>query len=402
MRIREGMTTVQNNLFDCNRFGLRINNSYFGKFKENFISNNFETGVSLRESDNVDLSGNFIQGSGFNGINILSSGASIKGNLISENGERGIGIQSFTGRITGNSIIKNGLYAIENVSPSDISAPLNWFGESDAAQVLYDKEDGPGRGRIRYSLLYQAPVTFVWPMKNVRADITWHDNINLENTVSVLDGATLVISPGTRVIFSKDTGMKISESRVIAVGEDEKRITFTSIENGEDNLWGEILLEHADGSIFSYCDFEYASWAVHSHFTNLKVLNSRFRNNDGGMRFRSGPMEITGSQFTENRIGMRAFRANALIKGNEFINNETGIFIREKGGGLTIRKNNFHSNSSYHIRVGDFNVEDVDAKENWWGGNDPEEMIFDGRREPGVGKVIYEPYLREKATVEDE
>lgn len=401
MRIREGMTTVQNNLFDCNRFGLRINSSYFGKFNENVVSNSFETGVSLRESDNVDLSENFIQGSGFNGINVLASGASIKGNHISGNGERGIGIQSFTGRITGNSIIKNGLYAIDNESPSDISAPLNWFGESDAAQVLYDKEDSSGRGRIRYSLLYQAPATFVWPVKNIRADITWYDSINLENNVSVLDGATLVLSPGTSVIFSKGIGMKISESRILAAGEDEKRITFTSMEKGEDNRWGEILLEHADGSIFSYCDFEYASWAVHSHFTNLKVLHSRFRNNDGGMRFRSGPMEITGSQFTENRIGMRAFRANALIKGNEFFNNETGIFIRERGGGLTIRKNNFHSNSSYHIRVGDFNVEDVDARENWWGGIDPVEMIFDGRREPGVGKVIFEPVLGEKATFKE-
>jgi parallel beta-helix repeat protein len=396
MRIREGMTTVRENLFDCNRFGLKINDSYFGKFDGNVMSNNYETGISLRGSDNVELGGNFIQGSGLNGINILASGALIKGNHISENGERGIGIQSFTGTITGNSIIKNGLYAIENESTSDISAPLNWFGEGNAAEVIYDREDESGRGRINYSLLQQAPAAYTWPLKTVRADITWHDNINLQNPVEVLNGARLKVSPGARVILSKDAGMRIFESKIFAVGEDNKRITFTSLEKGEDNRWGEILLEHADGSIFSYCDFEYASWAVHSHFTDLKISNSRFKNNYGGMRFRSGPMEIAGSQFFNNRIAMRAFRASALIKGNEFFDNETGIFVREKGGGLTIRGNNFHSNSGYHIRVGDFNVEDVDARENWWGGNDPEEMIFDGRREPGVGKVIYEPYFKEK------
>jgi parallel beta-helix repeat protein len=399
MRIREGMTSVQENLFDCNRFGLKINDSYFGKFDGNVMSNNYETGISLRGSDNVELGGNFIQDSGFNGINILASGAVIKRNHISQNGERGIGIRSFTGTITGNSIIKNGLYAIENESTSDISAPLNWFGEGNAAAVIYDREDESGRGRINYSLLEQAPATYTWPLKTVMSDITWHDNINLQNSVEVLDGATLEISPGARVVLSKDAGMRIFESKILAVGEDNKRITFTSLEKGGDNRWGEILLEHADGSIFSYCDFEYASWAVHSHFTDLKISNSRFSNNDGGMRFRSGPMEIAGSQFFKNRIGMRAFMANALIKGNEFFDNETGIFIREKGGGLTIRGNNFHSNSSYNIRVGDFNVEDIDARENWWGGNDPEEMIFDGRREPGVGKVIYEPVLTEKINI---
>lgn len=400
MRIREGMTTVQNNLFDCNRFGLKINNSYFGKFIRNVISNNYETGISLRESDNVDLDNNFIQGSGFNGINILSSGAVIKGNHISENGERGIGIQSFTGKITGNTIIKNELYAIENASPSDISAPLNWFGGDDPSKALYDKDDEPERGKINYSLLERAPAAYEWPLKTIRADITWYDNILLRNSVSVLDGAALSISPGTRVIFSKGAGVRVFESRVIAAGDKDKRITFTSLEKGEENRWGEVLLEYAGGSIFAYCDFENASWAVHSHFTDLKISNSSFRNNNGGMRFRSGPIEITGSEFSENRIGMRAFRANALIKGNEFFNNETGIFVREKGGGLTIRGNNFHSNSSYHIRVGDFNVEDVDAKENWWGGDDPEEMIYDGRREPGVGKVFYEPVLKEKAKFE--
>ncbi|MCK5506468.1 MAG: right-handed parallel beta-helix repeat-containing protein, partial [Thermodesulfovibrionia bacterium] len=97
MRIREGMTTVRENLFDCNRFGLKINDSYFGKFYGNVMSNNYETGISLRGSDNVELEGNFIQGSGFNGINVLESGAVIKGNHISQNGERGIGIRSFTG-----------------------------------------------------------------------------------------------------------------------------------------------------------------------------------------------------------------------------------------------------------------------------------------------------------------
>jgi parallel beta-helix repeat protein len=400
LKIREGTTIVRENLIDCNRSGLMINNSFFGRFSRNVVSNNFQTGISLKESDNVDLSGNFIQGSGFNGINILATGAVIKGNYISENGERGIGIQSFAGTITENSIVKNGLYAVENNGSTDITVPMNWWGGRNADKVIYDKSDDPGRGRVISSPAKTGPMVYSWPVKAVRADITWHDNILIQSPVAVLGGAVLKIETGTKVLFSKGAGMRVFESKILAEGKEDKRIVFTSLKKEKDSLWDEILIEHAEGSVFSYCDFQYATWAVHSHFTNLKINNSRFIKNQGGIRFRSGPVEITGSQFIENKIGMRIFRGNALIKENDIFNNETGIFIREKGGGLTIRRNNIYSNSNYNIRVGDFNMEDIDARENWWGVNDPEETIFDGRKEPGVGKVIYEPFLKEKLSIE--
>jgi parallel beta-helix repeat protein len=396
IKIREGTTIVRENLINCNRSGLMVYNSFFGRFSRNVVSNNFQTGISLKESDNVDLSGNFIQGSGFNGINILDSGAVIKGNHISENGERGIGIHSFTGIITENSIVGNGLYAVENESSSDITAPMNWWGVGDTDKVIYDRSDDPGRGRVISSPAKTEPIVYSWPVRTVRADIRWQDSILIEDPVSFVSGSVLRIAPGTEVMFSKGVGMKISESKVMAEGEKERRIVFTLHNKEKESLWGEILLEHASGSVFSYADFEYASWALHSHFTDLKVMNSAFRNNDGGMRFRSGPVEISRSLFSENRIGLRAFMATALIKENEFKNNDTAIFVREKGAGLTIRNNNFHLNKDYSIRVGDFNLEDVDARDNWWGTDIPEETIFDGRREPGIGKVVFEPFSKEK------
>jgi len=407
-KIREGSNTLQENLIDCNRFGLMLNDIYFGKFSRNVISNNYETGVAVKNSDNVDLSGNFIEGSGFNGISILSSGAVIKENHISENGEAGIGIQSFTGMITENNFINNGLYAIENEGVSDIPAPLNWWGSEDAGRVIYDREDDPMRGKVLFSPVREAPLTFLWPLISINANVSWSGNIYLQTPLAVYSGATLRILPDTKVLFSKGSGIKISNGKILAVGEKNKRIVFTSTENNplvppllkegerrfEDSLWDEILLEHADGSEFSFCDFEYAQWAIHSHFTNLKVSNCRFKNNQGGIRFRSGPVEIRRSSFTENRTGIRAYFGNADIRENFILNNEIGIFVREKGGGLTIRRNNIHLNKNYNIRVGDFNTEDIDARENWWGGGNPAETIFDGSQEAGIGEVIYEPYLK--------
>jgi hypothetical protein len=111
------------------------------------------------------------------------------------------------------------------------------------------------------------------------------------------------------------------------------------------------------------------------------------------MRFRSGPVSIRNSVFRENGIGIRSYIGNAVIEDNVITANEIGLFVRERGGGLTIRRNNFSANSDYNIRSGDFNSEDIPAAGNWWGTSEPLTTIFDGRQEEGIGRVLYEPYL---------
>lgn len=61
--------------------------------------------------------------------------------------------------------------------------------------------------------------------------------------------------------------------------------------------------------------------------------------------------------------------------------------------------NSISGNSGYNMRIGDFNDEDVNARGNWWGEGDPGETIFDGRQEPGIGMVLFEPHLTKPPTV---
>lgn len=394
LRIREGVPVVEENLFAGNRYGLMVSDSVYGNFKRNIISGNSETGVSLKATDNIDISGNYIQGNGISGITIKDSRAVIKGNQISDNGERGIGIISFEGVITENNILKNGACDIDLEGNTDINAQGNWFGSTNPKQTICDKDDNPARGSVRYSPVKENPLMFAWPLKEVSADTLWRGSIVLPDSVVVNSGVSLLIAPGAKVLFSKGAGLKVN-GKIKAVGQKDARIIFTSISKEDASDWDELLLEHATDSMFSNCDFEYATWGIHSHFTNLKVDGCRFRNNYGGLRFRSGPAEIKRSLFSGNTIGIRAYIGNAVILENNITGNETGIFVREKGSGLTIKKNNIHENRDYNIRVGDFNDEDVDARGNYWGREAPESMIFDGRKEAGIGKVIYEPYLRE-------
>jgi parallel beta-helix repeat protein len=418
MKIKEGMPSAEENLFDGNRYGLMITDSFYGSFNRNVItnslesgislkgaanikadgnviSNNSESGMSLKGADNIEISGNFIQGNGYNGIGIQDSRAVIKHNVISENGKRGIGVISFDGIITENNFIKNGLYAIGLDGGMDIAAPMNWWGGSEVEEVIYDKNDDSTRGRIKYEEVRKIPIMYSWPVEAITADTVWYGDINIKSNVAVFPGITLALKPGVRVLFSKGAGLRI-RGRIIATGEKDKRITFTSLlEKNIAGDWDEIFLEHANGSIFSNCNFEYATWGIHSHFTHLTVEGCHFSNNYGGIRFRSGPIEVKHSIFENNSIGLRDYMGSAVITENVITKNEIGIFVREKGGELTIRKNNIFANSEYNIRSGDFNEEDINATENWWGDGDPAEKIFDGRKEPGIGRVHYEPYQKE-------
>jgi nitrous oxidase accessory protein NosD len=396
VRIREGATLFEENLIDGNRYGLLVMDAYYGNFARNSISNNGETGFSLKNTDNLEISGNFIAGNGLNGMNIQESRGRISGNLISDNGERGIGIQSFAGTLEENNFSANGLYAVDLDGNADVTASRNWWGGEEPDKVIYDKRDDAAKGRVDHGEPAGAPFLFNWPIAVIDTDHVWRGDIAIGGRVTVAARATLTLAPRTRALFSGNAGLAVY-GRINAKGERNGRILFSSITRKEPAAWDEILLEHADGSIFSNCVIEYATWGLHSHFTRLGVIDSLFRHNEGGIRFRSGPVEIRGSLFKNNGIGIRDFRGNAVIAGNAITNNGTGIFVREKGGGITVRGNNIFSNADYNVRVGDFNDEDVDARENWWGAGDPGAHILDARQEPGIGKVLYEPYLREAA-----
>jgi len=398
LRVREGAVTISENLIDGNRFGLMVADLYHGEVSRNSITNNTETGISLKNVDSIEIAGNVVAANGLNGFNIQDSGALIKGNMISDNGERGMGIQSFAGVITGNDFVKNGLYAIDLDGSADVSAPGNWWGGDDPERVVFDRRDDPALGRVRHDTASAAPLPFVWPLPFVATEGVWRGVITVAAPVTVLPGAVLTVAPGTTVQFANGAGLEV-KGKLIAVGNQKSRIVFTSVERKGASDWNEILLEYATGSAIAHCLIEYATWGIHSHFTDLSVTDSVLSHNYGGMRFRSGPVEIRRSIFRDNTIGIRSYIGNALIADNLITENETGIFVREKGGGLTVSGNTISGNSGYNMRIGDFNDEDVNARGNWWGEGDPGATIFDGRQEPGIGMVLYEPYLTKPRSV---
>ncbi len=394
LRIREGVSTLRENLIDGNRQGLLLADMFYGSYNSNSFTNNIETGLAVRNADNIEVSDNAIASNGITGLNVQDSRFLVKGNQITDNAERGIGVQSFDGLITENNLAANGIYAIDLDGSGNLAAPANWWGTDDPSKVILDKRRESSRGSVFHEKAYNKPLRFTWPLQMISSDTTWRGEIIINVNTSVMNNAILNIAPGTMVRFARDTGLLI-KGRMLAEGKPRQRIVFTSLDKKAASEWDEIQLEYATGSVISNCVFEYANWGLHSHFTNLTISDSLFTNNFGGMRFRSGPVVIKRSVFEHNSIGIRSYIGNAVIRDNVITKNETGIFVREKGGGLSITRNNIFDNSNYNIRVGDFNNEDVPARDNWWGSSEPLATLFDGRSEPGIGNVLFEPFSRE-------
>jgi parallel beta-helix repeat protein len=395
LRIRDSGAAVERNVFDSNRYGLMAQDASYGKYSSNLVSGNAELGFSLKAIDNLEISGNYISGNGTNGISLQDVRALVKSNSFIDNRERGIGIISFDGAITANNFAGNGLYAIDLESAGDVAAPGNWWGGDAPDNVIFDGSDASARGKVVSTGASTMPLPVAWPLDNVPVDMRWRGNIVANHNITVPSGVSLDIAPGTKISLAADVSMFIT-GKLKAQGKPGARISFVSTEPVRPGFWGEILLERASDSVVEYCDFRGATWALHSHFTNLILSDSRFENNYGGIRFRSGPVTISRSQFRDNEIGIRSYRGVALVADNEISGNEIGIFVREKGSGLDIRNNDLSANRSYAIRIGDFNDEDVKAVGNWWGAGDPGSFIFDARQEEGIGFVRHEPALMVK------
>jgi len=251
--------------------------------------------------------------------------------------------------------------------------------------------------------------------ERIASDTTWEGTVTVDGQVVVEAGATLTIRPGTEVRFKKTgTGEALQgamaegsgllvRGTLMAVGEPDKRILFTSSEQEKEvGDWGEIMIESGAPSVIANADFEYATWGLHLHFTNVEVRDSTFRKNNGGIRFRSGPVEIHDNLFRGNYIGIRSYLGGGRIYHNICTGNEMGIFISRATEAITIKENNIYGNHRYNLRIGDFEQNPIDVSNNWWGSAKEEDIeagIYDGKRDEQVGKALYNPFLGSPADI---
>ncbi len=241
-------------------------------------------------------------------------------------------------------------------------------------------------------------------IRPIEREIVWQGEVTIQGSVVINAGERLVIRPGTRVRFAflDDDGDGAGDSRIVVKGSIQARgtqgapIEFASAEPRAAGAhgWNEVLVEDAVRAEFAHCRFVNAQQAVHAHRTPLVVEDCRFESNGIGLRFTGGPVVIRHNRFVANGTGIRYWESSPAVEANEFDGNATTVFVREASASSVVTGNNFISSTDYHIKLGESQAADVDARDNWWGTDRREEierLIFDREDAGYLGRVRYDP-----------
>lgn len=252
-------------------------------------------------------------------------------------------------------------------------------------------------------------------------DTVWEGNILIKGVVSVKRGATLTIKPGTSIKFIRvdqdnngfGDGEILIEGRLVARGTRDKRIVFTSAEeNPQINDWSYVQFIAAEAdNIIEYCQFEWAYAGVMVHYSNVKITDCIFTNNNRGLHFNTANLLVDHNNFVNNKVGIRfmRFEGNISVSNNLIRNNDIGVlFVRQHINAVDFMKldksiepphffnNNLFDNKKYNVSLGDGQNLDINVSKNWWGENKKEKIhktIYDNKDDKELSRVIFIPFL---------
>jgi hypothetical protein len=265
----------------------------------------------------------------------------------------------------------------------------------------------PAQARSRFPAVAMAVVVGVsvgcaHGGRPIEREIVWQSRVLVREDVLIGTGERLVIRPGTEVVFAfrDDDGDGAGDARIVikgavrAIGTAAAQILFAAERGGATPGWNEILIEDAAQADFVWSRFVGAQQAVHAHRTPLAIENCRFESNAIGLRFTGDPVAIRGNRFADNGTAIRYFGSSPVVAANEFEGNATAVFVREGSPRSVITGNSFYSSTDYHVKLGESQAADVEARDNWWGTDRREEierLIFDREDVDYLGRVRYDP-----------
>jgi hypothetical protein len=164
-------------------------------------------------------------------------------------------------------------------------------------------------------------------------DETWEGNIYVNGYLTVPEGVTLTILPGTIVKFKygnkdyknldKGGALGVSGGTLKAIGTPEQQIWFTSAAPGPINGdWRGIGLHNSSDSELKYVIVEFAELGISQMDSEVEVSNSiiRWTNSEGLYAERSSPA------FRNNLLYSNAYHEIALEQDNHDVVIENNIF----------------------------------------------------------------------------
>ncbi|MCX7991028.1 MAG: hypothetical protein N2999_03185 [Proteobacteria bacterium] len=191
----------------------------------------------------------------------------------------------------------------------------------------------------------------------LEGDNTFSGTIYIEGRITVNENASLLINPGTRVIFiflddDRDgigESEILSQGRVTVLGSKDKPVVFESDRKEKGSWLGFSIMSVDSESVLNYAVFEDAYMALHSHFSNLKILNTIFRNNMRGFQSQEGKISIQNCSFYNNNTALQFRNSKAEVVSTSLYNNIGGINFLYSD--VILKNIEINNNSLFGIKV---------------------------------------------------
>ncbi len=329
-------------------------------------------GIALLVSDGAAplIRDNCIQDNENTGLLVQSASPEFVQNILARNNNNGIAVKGAGINISRNNIVDNKPYNIAgNMTGTSISARDNWWGSSKILEVLAGIQ-----GRVDIATVLDGPypqgksLSIAALGKKLSGGIKTDSYLILSNSpylvtkdVVIDGGATLYIEPGVVIEFEQKTSLIVEDGGIVARGTRENPITFTAAASsptpGFYNNAVRLSKQSKINSSFAYCIIKYATTAFDIY---------------------TGAPEISYCQIiysAQNAVFCRS-DATPVLFYNTFSENHGEGAIKCVGmANPKIKFNNFAGNT---VAIQSFSTIYIDARNNWWGANPPDQNMIWG------------------------
>lgn len=329
-------------------------------------------GVALTVSDGAApvIKENSIQDNENTGLLVQSAAPEFVQNNLARNGNNGIVIKGAGININRNNIVDNKPYNIVgNMAGTSVKALDNWWGSSKILEILAGIQGRVDISTVLDGAYPQGKSLAVTALgKKLSGTIKTDSYLILSNSpyrvtkdVVIDGGATLYIEPGVVVEFEQKTSLIAEEGGIVACGTKENPITFTAAAStptpGFYNNAVRLSKQSKVNSSFAYCIVKYATTAFDIY---------------------AGAPEISYCQIinsAQNAVFCRNDATPVLLY-NTFAENHGEGAI--KCVGMANPKINFNNFSGNTVAIQSFSTIYIDARNNWWGANPPDQNMIWG------------------------